>query len=107
PLFRSSERAENERPELSEPRRGEGKSDNSDHGERLEREQNKFFIQSQRGDTDCTCNHREQRKTARCCKGHHESSHGSKAVEQSEGACQAAYAHFQKSFAITSIKTKN
>jgi len=55
----SSEPAENERPELSEPRRGEGKSDNGDHRERLEREQNKFFIQSQRGDTDCTCNHRE------------------------------------------------
>ena len=55
----SSEPAENERAELSKPRRGEGKSDNGDHRERLEREQNKFFIQSQRGDTDCTCNHRE------------------------------------------------
>jgi len=79
---RSSEPAENERPELSEPRRGEGESDNRDYRERLEREQNKFFIQSQRRDTNCTCNHRKQRKTARCCKGHHESSYGSKAIEQ-------------------------
>jgi len=55
----SSETAENERAELSEPRRGEGKSDNRAHRERLEREQNEFFIQSQRGDTDCACNDRK------------------------------------------------
>jgi len=55
----STEPAQSERTELPDPPRGGGETNKREECEALEREQNKFFIQSQRGDTDCTCNHRE------------------------------------------------